>query len=351
MSWVHCNKCFEEPDATKSTRKFFLTSCSHISCLQCQESLRNQCPTCEREGIKSIPIDSSMNKQYRMFFMDVAGIITTKLDEMGRIRRFQDSQIQNLVKGTLKFQDVVRNYQATLKKYEEEHKRINKENQDLHFALQKASSSASYTSTLSSASSDRQKSRSSAPLLESNQRPDLRATLNAADRQRTYSRSSNTASRLDGPALSSASIDEQRSRSFNTAPTYESNPRGTLNSTDQKRTYSRSSNTASRLDGNPQLRAAVNASTDRQRSRTFLSNPRPDLRATLNNVADQQRIYSRSSNAAPRLDGNNIPRPEFRATFSAKNDQQQRTRSKSPNNDIYMQGTLKKGSILPVSNY
>uniref|UniRef100_A0AC35GQL0 RING-type domain-containing protein n=1 Tax=Panagrolaimus sp. PS1159 TaxID=55785 RepID=A0AC35GQL0_9BILA len=98
MSWVHCNNCFEEPDAAKSTRKFFLTSCSHISCLQCQESVRNQCPTCKREGIKSIAIDSSMNKQYRQFFMDVAGIITTKLDEMGRIRKFQDSQIQNLVK-------------------------------------------------------------------------------------------------------------------------------------------------------------------------------------------------------------------------------------------------------------
>uniref|UniRef100_A0AC35GHS9 Uncharacterized protein n=1 Tax=Panagrolaimus sp. PS1159 TaxID=55785 RepID=A0AC35GHS9_9BILA len=100
-------------------------------------------------------------------------------------------------------QDVVRKYQAMLKKYEEEHKRLNKENQDLHFALQKASSSAPYTPTLSGASSDRQRSRSSAPLFESNSRPDLRATIDAADRQRTYSRF--TASRLDGnPQLRAA---------------------------------------------------------------------------------------------------------------------------------------------------
>uniref|UniRef100_A0A914Y167 RING-type domain-containing protein n=1 Tax=Panagrolaimus superbus TaxID=310955 RepID=A0A914Y167_9BILA len=137
MSWVHCNKCFAEPNENGVKGTFFLTSCSHISCQKCYESSRNVCHTCKKQNIKVLRIDSSLNKQYRQYFVDISRVIASKMEEMGKIRKFQDIQIQNLVKGTLKFQDVVKKSQEMLKKYEIEHKKLKKENQELLVALKK----------------------------------------------------------------------------------------------------------------------------------------------------------------------------------------------------------------------
>uniref|UniRef100_A0AC34GD62 Uncharacterized protein n=1 Tax=Panagrolaimus sp. ES5 TaxID=591445 RepID=A0AC34GD62_9BILA len=267
-----------EPGDSGVKGQFFLTSCSHISCQECYESSGNVCSTCKKNGIKGVRIDGGMAKQYRQYFVDVPKVITSKMEEMGRVRKFQDMHLQNLVKGTLKLQDVVKKSQEMLKKYETECKRFKKENQDLRFALK-----GSTPSTM--------------PALQ--RYSENSATCDA--RQRTRSKSPNTAAAFMDLQKPPSSVTSQR---YSGSSISKPDLRATLDV--RQRTPLKSQNTAS----------------------VHIDTPRPQF----------------STSSAPRYSGDNIPKPELRATFDAR----QRTRSKSPNTALgYMQGTIKKGSILP----
>ncbi|XP_077414735.1 E3 ubiquitin-protein ligase RNF212B-like isoform X2 [Vanacampus margaritifer] len=86
MDWFHCNKCF-----LRRGSKFAVSNCGHICCEACIKS--DKCAICGT-SCRYLPITKKMEPQQRMFFMDPAKLIQSRLEHISQIADFQQSQME-----------------------------------------------------------------------------------------------------------------------------------------------------------------------------------------------------------------------------------------------------------------
>ncbi|GFY70509.1 RING finger protein 212 [Trichonephila inaurata madagascariensis] len=86
MEWIHCNNCFGLPDSEKN---FYLTSCGHIYCQDCEEQCaRTQCKLCGNQ-CSTIVLSSTLKPDVQMYFTDPDELLKKKLKEVHQVSDFQ----------------------------------------------------------------------------------------------------------------------------------------------------------------------------------------------------------------------------------------------------------------------
>ncbi|CAL1272845.1 unnamed protein product [Larinioides sclopetarius] len=135
MDWVHCNNCFGLPDSEKT---FYLTSCGHIYCKDCEEQCaRSQCKLCGNQ-CSTIVLSSSLKPDVQMYFVDPDELLKKKLKEVHQVSEFQKNHRSRLLahqrKQLRKFKAVKEDFRKLLKNLKDldgERKKLAHENDNL----------------------------------------------------------------------------------------------------------------------------------------------------------------------------------------------------------------------------
>ncbi|GFS75922.1 putative E3 SUMO-protein ligase RNF212 [Nephila pilipes] len=135
MEWIHCNNCFGLPDSEKN---FYLTSCGHIYCRDCEEQCaRSQCKLCGNQ-CSTIMLSSSLKPDVQMYFTDPDDLLRKKLKEVHQVSEFQKNHRARLLahqrKQLKKFKSVKEDFRKLLKNLKDldcERKRLSQENDAL----------------------------------------------------------------------------------------------------------------------------------------------------------------------------------------------------------------------------
>ncbi|XP_071038160.1 probable E3 SUMO-protein ligase RNF212 isoform X9 [Parasteatoda tepidariorum] len=148
MDWVHCNNCFLLPDSEKS---FFLTSCGHIYCRDCEENCaRGQCKLCGNQ-CTTIILSSMMKPDVQVYFTDPDELLKKKVKEVQQVSEFQKNHRARLVahqrKQLKKFKTIredFRNLIKNLKELDNERKKLLQENDVMkkYISMQRNASSS-----------------------------------------------------------------------------------------------------------------------------------------------------------------------------------------------------------------
>ncbi|XP_053204004.1 RING finger protein 212B-like isoform X3 [Panonychus citri] len=90
--FVHCNQCFALPDPNGT--KFWFTSCTHIFCSSCCESIKKDrfCSKC-KSRCEFVPLDKTIRPELRSYFEPIERL----LQKLVKIERFQRAQRGNLL--------------------------------------------------------------------------------------------------------------------------------------------------------------------------------------------------------------------------------------------------------------
>ncbi|XP_054710996.1 probable E3 SUMO-protein ligase RNF212 [Uloborus diversus] len=151
MDWVHCNNCFLLPDRDKC---FFLTSCGHIYCSDCEaQCARGLCKLCGNQ-CSSLVLSSSMKPDVQMYFTDPDVLLKKKLREIHQITEFQKNHRARLAayyrKQNIKFRQMRDDFKKILKSIKDldsERAKLAKENECLKKCLRMPSASSSSKSS------------------------------------------------------------------------------------------------------------------------------------------------------------------------------------------------------------
>ncbi|GFR10007.1 putative E3 SUMO-protein ligase RNF212 [Trichonephila clavata] len=135
MEWIHCNNCFGLPDSEKN---FYLTSCGHIYCRDCEEQCaRTQCKLCGNQ-CSTIVLSSTLKPDVQMYFTDPDELLRKKLKEVHQVSEFQKNHRARLwahqKKQLKKFKSVKEDFRKllkTLKDLDCEKKKLAQENDAL----------------------------------------------------------------------------------------------------------------------------------------------------------------------------------------------------------------------------
>ncbi|KAF8786896.1 putative E3 SUMO-protein ligase RNF212 like protein [Argiope bruennichi] len=135
MDWIHCNNCFGLPDAEKT---FYLTSCGHIYCKDCEEQCaRSKCKLCGNQ-CSTIVLSSSLKPDVQMYFIDPDELLKKKLKEVHQVSEFQKNHRARLLahqrKQLRKFKAVKEDFRKLLKNLKDldgERKKLAHENDTL----------------------------------------------------------------------------------------------------------------------------------------------------------------------------------------------------------------------------
>ncbi|GIY83779.1 putative E3 SUMO-protein ligase RNF212 [Caerostris extrusa] len=122
MDWIHCNNCFSVPDSEKN---FYLTSCGHIYCRDCEEQCaRTQCKLCGNQ-CSTILLSSSLKPDVQIYFTDPFEILKKELKVVHQVSEFQKNH-------RARFQAYQRKQLKKFKAVKEDFRKLLKNLKDLH---------------------------------------------------------------------------------------------------------------------------------------------------------------------------------------------------------------------------
>ncbi|VDM96324.1 unnamed protein product [Thelazia callipaeda] len=97
--WIHCNVCIRMPTTqTAEQCPFFFTSCGHIICSKCRETVpQDQCPRCSKRS-NSVKINRNLRADLQMYFRNPKDLLEQYVKNLNSVLDFQSTHRQHLQK-------------------------------------------------------------------------------------------------------------------------------------------------------------------------------------------------------------------------------------------------------------